>query len=64
MNIGRVGGLAVALGIGAGLASVPWLAAADPSLDLTDLLLGPGPVEPSLNIDISYNGMDLRQRRR
>jgi hypothetical protein len=60
MNIGRVGGLAVALGIGAGLASVPWLAAADPSSDLTDVLLGPGPVVPSgLNIDISYNGMDL-----
>ena len=38
---------------------MPWLAAADPSSDLTELLLGPGPVEPALNIDISYNGMDL-----
>jgi hypothetical protein len=60
MNIGRVGGLAVALGIGAALASVPWLAAADPSSELTDLLLGPGPVVPSgLDIDVSYNGTDL-----
>jgi hypothetical protein len=60
MNIGRVGGLAVALGIGAALASVPWLATADPSSDLTELLLGPGPVVPSgLDIDVSYNGMDL-----
>jgi hypothetical protein len=60
MNIGRVGGLAVALGIGSALASVPWLAAADPSSDLTDVLLGPGPIVPSgLNIDVSYNGTDL-----
>jgi hypothetical protein len=67
--VGRVGGLAIALGTGAWLASVPWLAAADPGLsglDLTSLsglgltdLLGPGPVEPALNIDISYNGMDV-----
>jgi hypothetical protein len=47
MNIGRVGGLAVGLGIGAAPASVPWMAAANPSSDLTDLLLGPGPVVPS-----------------
>jgi hypothetical protein len=61
-SIGRVGGLAVALGFGAWLASVPWLAAADPDtswLGLSDLV-GPGGSDPSgLNIDVSYNGMDL-----
>lgn len=46
-RIGRVGGLAVALGTGAWLASTPWVAAADP---------GSG-----LNIDISYDGHDLFQ---
>ncbi|HXB86312.1 hypothetical protein [Mycobacterium sp.] len=42
--VGRVGGLAIALGTGARLASVPWLAAADPGLSGLDLsdLFGPG----------------------
>ena len=67
--IGRVGGLAIALGTGVWLASVPWSAAADPdwsALDLTSLsglgltdLLPPGPVEPAVNIDISYDGKTL-----
>lgn len=44
---GRVGALAVAMGIGAMLASAPWLAAADP-------------VDPlGLDIDVSFNGTDL-----
>jgi hypothetical protein len=53
MNIGRVGGLAVALGIGAALASVPGLAAAEQTaLGASDLpsnhLLSPGPSPRSL----------------
>jgi hypothetical protein len=60
--IGRVGGLVIALGTGAWLASVPWVAAADPDsswLSLIDVG-GPAAADPTgLNIDVSYNGMDL-----
>jgi hypothetical protein len=61
--VGRMGGLAVALGTGAWLASVPWTAAADPDASglgaLSDLLI-PAAADPSgLNIDISYNDMDV-----
>jgi hypothetical protein len=67
--VGRIAGSAVALGTGAWLASVPWLAAADDSSGLD--IAGPDPAgfaplfsdaqaDPSgLNIDVSYNGMDL-----
>jgi hypothetical protein len=66
-SIGRVGGLAVALGVGAWLASVPWLAAADPDtsgLDATALdpsaLLGSAAADPSgLDFAVSYDGMTL-----
>jgi hypothetical protein len=60
--IGRVGGLAIALGAGAWLASVPWLAAADADSSWLDLIgaATPAAADPSgLNIDISYNGTDL-----
>jgi hypothetical protein len=66
---GRIAGSAVALGTGAWLASVPWLAAADDSsgLDIAGLdpagfaqLFSDAQADPSgLNIDVSYNGMDL-----
>ncbi len=68
-SVGRIAASAVALGTGAWLASVPWLAAADDSsgLDISGLdpagfasLLSDAQSDPSgLNIDVSYNGMDL-----
>jgi hypothetical protein len=65
--IGRVGGLAIALGTGAWLASVPWSAAADTDWSVLNLvdpggidLVGPAAADPSgLNIDISYDGKTL-----
>jgi hypothetical protein len=69
--IGRVGGLAVALGTGAWLASVPWMAAADTSSSLLSDLAGldaaallPSSTDAAadsslFNIDISYNGQDV-----
>jgi hypothetical protein len=68
-SIGRVGGLAGALGVGAWLASVPWLAAADPDtsgLDATALdpsaLVGSAAADPSgLNLAVSYDGVTLFQ---
>jgi hypothetical protein len=68
--IGRFCGLAVALGTGAWLTSVPWLATADngswgldaAALDAASALpsLPGAEADPSgLNIDISYNGSDV-----
>lgn len=65
--IGRVAGLAIELGTGTWVASVPWLAAAEPDssgvaiADPSGLdLVGPAAADPSgLNIEVSYNGMDL-----
>jgi trimeric autotransporter adhesin len=60
--IGRVGGLAIGLGTGAWLASVPWVAAADPDSSWLDLIgaAAPAAADPSgLNIDVSYDGMTL-----
>lgn len=67
VDIGRVGALAIALGTGVWLASVPWLAVADPGssgMNIADPgaldLVGPAAADPAgLNIDVSYNGMDL-----
>jgi hypothetical protein len=63
--IGRVGGLAIALGTGTWLAAVPWSAAADPDtsgLAAISDLLGPAAADPSgLNLAISYDGMNLFQ---
>jgi hypothetical protein len=62
--IGRVGGLAVALGIGAALAATPGIAAAAPDLDISfdgmDLggALTAAPVVVP-DIDISFDGMDV-----
>jgi len=62
--IGRVGGLAVALGIGAALAATPGVAAAAPDLDISfdgmDLggALTAAPVVAP-DIDISFDGMDV-----
>jgi hypothetical protein len=72
MHIGRVGGLAVALGIGAWLCSDPSVAAADPSgasgLDLTtlDSLLIPFTSDAAsdtsaMNLAVSYDGMTVIQ---
>src|ERR1700757_310569 len=60
-------GLAIALGTGTWVASVPWLAAAEPDssgvaiADPSGLdLVGPAAADRSgLNIDVSYKGMDL-----
>jgi hypothetical protein len=69
-RIGRVGGLAVALGTGAWLCSLPWSAPADADtsgtataalggLDPASLVGLTGSDPSGLNIDVSYNGMDL-----
>src|SRR5690348_3892136 len=62
--IGRLGGLAVGLGIGAALAAAPGIAAAAPDLDVSfdglgiaDALTAAPVVAP--DIDISFNGMDV-----
>ena len=49
--IGRIGSLAVALGIGAGLAATPWAASAKPSD--SDSAKSP----PGQNVSISVNGV-------
>jgi hypothetical protein len=55
--IGRVGGLAVALGAGAWLAATPWLAAADTGSAAVDaavtdpsVLFGPAAADPGLDV--------------
>jgi hypothetical protein len=69
-RLGRMGGLAVTLGTGAWLCSLPWSAPAGADTSGTALaslggldpasLVGLTGSDPSgLNIDVSYNGMDL-----
>jgi hypothetical protein len=66
VTIGRIGVLGVGLGVGAALASIPGIAAADPSPDpnvvsaVDAASLFPDPAaDPSLNIDISVDGFTL-----
>jgi hypothetical protein len=66
VTIGRIGVLGVGLGVGAALASIPGIAAADPSPDpnvvsaVDAASLFPAPAaDPSLNIDISVDGFTL-----
>lgn len=67
--IGRVGGLAVALGAGAWLASVPWVASADTSdtagLSSLDSLFSALPAADTdasgFDLSVSYNGVNLIQ---
>jgi hypothetical protein len=66
---GRVGGLAVALGIGAWLAATPWLAAAHTGLAAVDsavsdpsVLFSPAAAEPSgFDLGVPYDGVALIQ---
>jgi hypothetical protein len=67
MGIGRLGGLALGLGIGAAVAATPGVASADPSIDpfsSIDQLLG-GLAVPAadpaqaLDIQVSISGLDL-----
>ena len=64
--IGRVGGLAVALGIGAGLAATPWIASADCTTGICVNPPHPPPVIhplPTLpNISVSTNGVQRIDR--
>ncbi|HKH53231.1 MAG TPA: hypothetical protein VKA77_15885, partial [Mycobacterium sp.] len=64
--IGRVGGLAVALGIGAGLAAMPWVASADCTTLICVNPPHPPPVIhplPTLpNISVSTNGVQRIDR--
>ena len=57
--IGRLGGLAAGLGIGAALAVSPGIAAAAPDTDFFVDPMPAGTTPAALDIDVSFNGMDV-----
>ena len=69
--IGRIGALAVALGIGAGLAAAPWVASAKPAAEQSgsaaatsaeSTAKAPKPPKVPKNVSVSVNGVTVKQK--